>query len=309
MLQYAQDSLAVEVLLNPSLFTLTQCFRNVLRSPTGAVHIIYAGAAFEETGSWILGDGSFSAYNFYELVESEDTAGGQIHHGANAASFTSAYSAFSSSDSCRGHQSIAEHLSSHDIVVHFYTEHVGEWIILSSIFANHHFEAINTSMTSSLILQNLNQKNRRNFSINKTRRHLFHFDLNPPDSLDGIEGSSVLLDFLAEKLTKHYQTKNTVTMARFGTSADSGLSDSVGHIRLNRPTMYVFPGGQGDCSLFGLDNGFTMLIDGGFLPGHKSYWNLIRHLQRLDSIVVCYKCFCQNCQKLFLGYFFCFLNL
>ena len=40
-------------------------------------------------------------------------------------------------------------------------------------------------------------------------------------------------------------------------------SDVVGNIRFSHPTIYVFPGGQGDSSLFGI-NGFNMLIDGGF---------------------------------------------
>eukprot|EP00091_Calanus_sinicus_P020077 TRINITY_DN5301_c0_g1_i5.p1 TRINITY_DN5301_c0_g1~~TRINITY_DN5301_c0_g1_i5.p1 ORF type:complete len:297 (+),score=56.09 TRINITY_DN5301_c0_g1_i5:92-982(+) len=40
-------------------------------------------------------------------------------------------------------------------------------------------------------------------------------------------------------------------------------SDVVGNIRFSHPTLYVFPGGQGDSALFGI-NGFNMLIDGGF---------------------------------------------
>ena len=40
-------------------------------------------------------------------------------------------------------------------------------------------------------------------------------------------------------------------------------SDVVGNIRFSHPTLYVFPGGQGDSALFGI-NGFNMLVDGGF---------------------------------------------
>lgn len=36
-------------------------------------------------------------------------------------------------------------------------------------------------------------------------------------------------------------------------------SDVVGNIRFSHPTLYVFPGGQGDAALFGI-NGFNMLV-------------------------------------------------
>lgn len=38
-------------------------------------------------------------------------------------------------------------------------------------------------------------------------------------------------------------------------------SDVVGNIRFSHPTLYVFPGGQGDAALFGI-NGFNMLGNG-----------------------------------------------
>lgn len=37
-------------------------------------------------------------------------------------------------------------------------------------------------------------------------------------------------------------------------------SDVVGNIRFSHPTLYVFPGGQGDAALFGI-NGFNMLVN------------------------------------------------
>ena len=39
-------------------------------------------------------------------------------------------------------------------------------------------------------------------------------------------------------------------------------SNVVGNIRFTKPTLYIFPGAQGDCSVFGV-HGFNMLIDGG----------------------------------------------
>lgn len=55
-------------------------------------------------------------------------------------------------------------------------------------------------------------------------------------------------------------------------------SDVVGNIRFSHPTLYVFPGGQGDSALFGI-SGFNILVDGGF--GRKPcFWDFTRHLDR-----------------------------
>merc|ERR1712180_54524 len=61
-------------------------------------------------------------------------------------------------------------------------------------------------------------------------------------------------------------------------------SDVVGNIRFSHPTLYVFPGGQGDSALFGI-NGFNMLIDGGF-SRKACFWDFTRHLDRLDAILI-----------------------
>ncbi|GAB6028543.1 hypothetical protein CHUAL_002690 [Chamberlinius hualienensis] len=61
-------------------------------------------------------------------------------------------------------------------------------------------------------------------------------------------------------------------------------SDVVGNIRFSRPTLYIFPGGQGDSALFGV-NGFNMLIDGGF-NRKACFWDFARHLDRVDAVLV-----------------------
>nr|XP_032514617.1 microtubule-associated protein futsch isoform X2 [Danaus plexippus plexippus] len=60
-------------------------------------------------------------------------------------------------------------------------------------------------------------------------------------------------------------------------------SDVVGNIRFSHPTLYVFPGGQGDAALFGI-NGFNMLVDGGF-SRKACWWDFARHLDRLDAVL------------------------
>nr|XP_012220426.1 PREDICTED: LOW QUALITY PROTEIN: microtubule-associated protein futsch-like [Linepithema humile] len=61
-------------------------------------------------------------------------------------------------------------------------------------------------------------------------------------------------------------------------------SDVVGNIRFSHPTLYVFPGGQGDAALFGI-NGFNMLVDGGFAR-KACFWDFTRHLDRLDAVLI-----------------------
>ncbi|CAB0039788.1 unnamed protein product [Trichogramma brassicae] len=61
-------------------------------------------------------------------------------------------------------------------------------------------------------------------------------------------------------------------------------SDVVGNIRFSHPTLYVFPGGQGDAALFGI-NGFNMLVDGGFAR-KACFWDFARHLDRLDAVLL-----------------------
>ena len=61
-------------------------------------------------------------------------------------------------------------------------------------------------------------------------------------------------------------------------------SDVVGNIRFSHPTLYVFPGGQGDSALFGI-NGFNLLVDGGF-SRRACFWDFSRHLDRLDAVLM-----------------------
>ena len=61
-------------------------------------------------------------------------------------------------------------------------------------------------------------------------------------------------------------------------------SDVVGNIRFNKPTLYIFPGSEGDSSLFGV-SGFNLLINGGY-SRKACFWDLTRHLDRIDSFLM-----------------------
>ncbi|XP_078388477.1 uncharacterized protein map1aa isoform X2 [Cetorhinus maximus] len=59
---------------------------------------------------------------------------------------------------------------------------------------------------------------------------------------------------------------------------------SGGFLKLSKPCCYIFPGGRGDSALFAV-NGFNILVDGG--SERKScFWKLVRHLDRIDSILL-----------------------
>ncbi|XP_064619139.1 microtubule-associated protein futsch-like [Lineus longissimus] len=61
-------------------------------------------------------------------------------------------------------------------------------------------------------------------------------------------------------------------------------SDVVGNIRFSKPTLYIFPGGEGDSSLFGI-SGFNLLINGGY-SRKACFWDFTRHLDRIDAVLL-----------------------
>lgn len=322
--------------MNPCMHTLTQCLRNVLLSPSGMVHIVYAGAMFRESGSWILSDGTFSATNMVALVERE--------WGEKQCSLTDSMIAAGGSGSsspelvCNGHSSIVEHLAAHDVVVRMHIggggeQPLGDWAFLTSLFANHRIDLahvgqqMSTSLTS-LLLEQAQKKNSKSIRVQAgssvlERRHLFHFDLNSGGRMNNsvVDNASsnstitMLVDYLQERLQQHYAKQRALDLAavfsqhdghqvpfivdqqlvqqqpqRSATpvadDSDDATPEVVGHVRLDQPTLYIFPAGQGDATMLALDGGFAMLIDGGFLPAKHSFWNFVRHLEKLDSIVV-----------------------
>uniref|UniRef100_UPI00358F7B24 mucin-19-like n=1 Tax=Myxine glutinosa TaxID=7769 RepID=UPI00358F7B24 len=57
-----------------------------------------------------------------------------------------------------------------------------------------------------------------------------------------------------------------------------------GFLRIVQPCCYVFPAGRGDSALLAVP-GFTLLADGG-ADVRPAFWNLARHLDRLDALLV-----------------------
>ena len=95
--------------------------------------------------------------------------------------------------------------------------------------------------------------------------------VNPEEKLEEISG---LLQFSAY-LTFFVKVRSAKDLLL--------ASDVVGNIRFSRPTLYIFPGSQGDSALFGI-SGFNLLVNGGY--SRKScFWDFTRHLDRIDAVV------------------------
>ncbi|XP_076879942.1 microtubule-associated protein 1S [Brachyhypopomus gauderio] len=95
---------------------------------------------------------------------------------------------------------------------------------------------------------------------------------NPPSVLPEMEGLQEFTEYLSESLEPQSPFE---------------LLDppsTVGFLKLSRPCCYVFPGGRGDSAFFAV-NGFNVLVNGGSDP-RSCFWKLVRHLDRIDSILL-----------------------
>ncbi|XP_007943534.1 microtubule-associated protein 1S [Orycteropus afer afer] len=96
--------------------------------------------------------------------------------------------------------------------------------------------------------------------------------LNPPVKLPASEGLREFLEYVAESLEPPSPFELLEPPA------------AVGFLKIARPCCYVFPGGLGDAAFFAV-NGFTILVNGGSSP-KSSFWKLVRHLDRVDAVLV-----------------------
>ncbi|XP_069783958.1 microtubule-associated protein 1S isoform X2 [Narcine bancroftii] len=96
--------------------------------------------------------------------------------------------------------------------------------------------------------------------------------MNPPATQSEMEGLQEFLEYLTESVE--------------ATSPFDLLEPpaTMGFLKLSKPCCYVFPGGQGDSAFFAV-NGFNILVDGGS-DQKSSFWKLVRHLDRIDSVLL-----------------------
>ncbi|KAL1247525.1 hypothetical protein QQF64_022901 [Cirrhinus molitorella] len=103
-------------------------------------------------------------------------------------------------------------------------------------------------------------------------RELLNYRLNPEPTLPKMEGVTEFTEYISETV----DVPSPFDLLEPPTSG--------GFLKLSKPCCYIFPGGRGDSALFAV-NGFNILIDGGS-DRRSCFWKLVRHLDRIDSILL-----------------------
>ncbi|KAK2842620.1 hypothetical protein Q5P01_012820 [Channa striata] len=106
----------------------------------------------------------------------------------------------------------------------------------------------------------------------QTLQEFLEYKLNPELLLPKMEGVTEFTEYISETV----DVPSPFDLLEPPTSG--------GFLKLSKPCCYIFPGGRGDSALFAV-NGFNILVDGG--SDRKScFWKLVRHLDRIDSILL-----------------------
>ncbi|XP_010225964.1 PREDICTED: microtubule-associated protein 1B-like, partial [Tinamus guttatus] len=165
-------------------------------------------------------------------------------------------------------------------------ENTGELILQSGSFSFQNFIEIFTDQEIGELLSTTHPANKASLTLfcpeegdwknsNLDRHNLQDFiniKLNSVSILPEMEGLSEFTEYLSESV----EVPSPFDILEPPTSG--------GFLKLSKPCCYIFPGGRGDSALFAV-NGFNMLINGG--SERKScFWKLIRHLDRVDSILL-----------------------
>ncbi|XP_069737406.1 microtubule-associated protein 1B-like [Phaenicophaeus curvirostris] len=165
-------------------------------------------------------------------------------------------------------------------------ENTGELILQSGTFSFQNFIEIFTDQEIGELLSTTHPDNKASLTLfcpkegdwknsNLDRHNLKDFiniKLNSASILPEMEGLSEFTEYLSESV----EVPSPFDILEPPASG--------GFLKLSKPCCYIFPGGRGDSALFAV-NGFNMLINGG--SERKScFWKLIRHLDRVDSILL-----------------------
>ncbi|KAM6426633.1 microtubule-associated protein 1A isoform 2-T2 [Liasis olivaceus] len=130
---------------------------------------------------------------------------------------------------------------------------------------------INPATKTSLTISCLGEGDWRNLG-HSNFQDLFCLRVNPDPVLPEMDGISEFAEYVSETV----DVPSPFDLLEPPTSG--------GFLKLSKPCCYIFPGGRGDSALFAV-NGFNILVDGG--SDRKScFWKLVRHLDRIDSILL-----------------------
>ncbi|XP_033820751.1 electromotor neuron-associated protein 1 [Periophthalmus magnuspinnatus] len=137
-------------------------------------------------------------------------------------------------------------------------------------------EVLRSSSSSAKIRLTLSCPNHGLWKDPKLQRHnlqdLIDIQINPSPVFPEMEGLQEFTEYLSECL----ELESPFNLLE--------PPSTVGFLKLSRPCCYIFPGGRGDTAFFAV-NGFNVLVNGGSDP-RSSFWKLIRHLDRIDSILL-----------------------
>ncbi|XP_030621133.1 microtubule-associated protein 1B [Chanos chanos] len=109
-------------------------------------------------------------------------------------------------------------------------------------------------------------------SLGQHLKEYLDYRLNPEPVLPKMEGVTEFTEYISETV----DVPSPFDLLEPPTSG--------GFLKLSKPCCYIFPGGRGDSALFAV-NGFNILVDGGS-ERRSCFWKLVRHLDRIDSILL-----------------------
>uniref|UniRef100_A0A670YZY1 Microtubule associated protein 1A n=1 Tax=Pseudonaja textilis TaxID=8673 RepID=A0A670YZY1_PSETE len=146
---------------------------------------------------------------------------------------------------------------------------------LTGIFADPEvaqlFSNTDPACKTSLTISCSGEGDWRNLQHSSFQDH-FSLRVNPDPVLPEMDGVSEFAEYVSETV----DVPSPFDLLEPPTSG--------GFLKLSKPCCYIFPGGRGDSALFAV-NGFNILVDGG--SDRKScFWKLVRHLDRIDSILL-----------------------
>ncbi|XP_047451307.1 microtubule-associated protein 1B [Mugil cephalus] len=161
----------------------------------------------------------------------------------------------------------------------------GGLLLQSGVFTYQTFSRIFTDPGVSVLLGTAAPKQQATLTVScrgevgwsslgqqQTLREFLEYKLNPEPVLLKMEGVTEFTEYVSETV----DVPSPFDLLEPPTSG--------GFLKLSKPCCYIFPGGRGDSALFAV-NGFNILVDGG--SERKScFWKLVRHLDRIDSILL-----------------------
>lgn len=143
---------------------------------------------------------------------------------------------------------------------------------LSSVFQVRACSSVRPAAASSLTLRCPDYGLWKDSGLREKLHSFATVHINPPPFFPQMEGLHEFTEYLSESL-----------------EPDSPFQlleppSTVGFLKLSRPCCYIFPGGRGDAAFFSV-NGFNLLVNGGSDP-RSCFWKLVRHLDRIDSVLL-----------------------